>query len=215
MKYLMKVVNALIAAAIFPVAIFLDFIFVQIGTTNSAQSILELFGTEYTGVGVEESLSLYNFYQIYNGDHYLSGMFKNSSGPFMWPEALEPLNGRLIAFAVFFALTILIALFILIWSICSDKKLPVILAAAGGIISSIIMISCFNSAANELISGTIPLLSLFEQGLLTDLLSGLVGIDTLMLGGFHSGFIIIFVSIIVWTGAFILIDIGDTDTKEK
>ncbi len=210
MKYLMKVVNALIAAAIFPVAIFLNFIFVQIGTTESANSILQLFGTDIPGVGLEESLSIYNFYQIYKGDHYLSGLFKNSSGPFVWPQALEPLNGRLIAFAVFFVICILIALFILVWSICSDKRLPVIIAAAGGILSAIIMIACFNSAANELISGTIPLLSLFEQGLITDLLSGLVGVDTLMLGGFHSGFIIIFVAIIVWTGAFMLIDVGDT-----
>lgn len=210
MKYLMKVVNALIAAAIFPVAIFLDFIFVQIGTTDSAQSIFELFGTDYSGVGVEQSLSLYNIYEIYKGDHYLSGMFKNSSGPFMWPQALEPLNGRLIAFAVFFALSLLIALFILVWSICSDKRLPVILAAAGGIVSSIIMIACFNSAAGELTSGAISLVSLFSEGLLSNLLGGFVGIDTLVLGGFHSGFIIIFVAIIVWTGAFMLVDIGET-----
>lgn len=206
----MKVVNALIAAAIFPVAIFLDFIFVQIGTTDSAQSIFELFGTDYSGVGVEQSLSLYNIYEIYKGDHYLSGMFKNSSGPFMWPQALEPLNGRLIAFAVFFALSLLIALFILVWSICSDKRLPVILAAAGGIVSSIIMIACFNSAAGELTSGAISLVSLFSEGLLSNLLGGFVGIDTLVLGGFHSGFIIIFVAIIVWTGAFMLVDIGET-----
>ncbi|MBO5859003.1 MAG: hypothetical protein J6R20_04435 [Clostridia bacterium] len=209
MKYLMKVVNALIAAAIFPVAIFLNFIFVQIGTTESAMSIFQMFGAEATGVGIEESLSLYNFYQIYKGDHYLSDLLKNSSGPFMWPQALEPLNGRLIAFAVFFVICILIALFILIWSICSDKRLPVIIAAAGGILSAAIMTACFNSAANMLTSGTIPLFSLFEQGLITDLLSGLVGVDTLMLGGFHSGFFIIFIGIILWTGAFMLVDLGE------
>ncbi len=212
MKYLMKVVNALIAAAIFPVAIFLNFIFVQIGTTDSVADILQFFGTEIPGVGVEQSLSLYNFYEIYNGDHYLSGMFKFSSGPFMWPQALEPLNGRLIAFAVFFALSILIALFILVWSICSDKRLPVILAAAGGIISSIVMICCFNSAANEIISGNIPLTTIIggDGGLITDLLGGLIGVDTLALGGFHFGFIFIFVAIIVWTGAFMLVDVGET-----
>lgn len=210
MKYLMKAVNALIAAAIFPIAIFLNFIFIQIGTSDGAKPIFEMLGSDFPGVGVEESLSIYNFIQIANGDHYLSGMFKNSSGPFMWPVALEPLNGRLIAFAVFFVLTLLVALFILIWSICSDKRLPVIIAAAGGILSSIIMIACFNSAAGELTSGAISLMSLIsQQGLLTDLLGGLVGIDTLMLGGFHFGFIIAFICIIVWTGAFILVDIGE------
>lgn len=212
----MKVVNALIAAAIFPIAIFLNFIFVQIGTSDSAKPLFEMLGTDFPGVGVEESLSIYNFIQIANGDHYLSGMFKNSSGPFMWPEALAPINGRLIAFAVFFVLTLLVALFILIWSICSDKRLPVIIAAAGGILSTIIMISCFNSAAGELTSGAIPLMSLIsQQGLLTDLIGGLVGVDTLMLGGFHFGFIIAFVCIIVWTGAFILVDIGDEKETNK
>lgn len=212
----MKVVNALIAAAIFPIAIFLNFIFVQIGTSDSAKPLFEMLGTDFPGVGVEESLSIYNFIQIANGDHYLSGMFKNSSGPFMWPEALAPINGRLIAFAVFFVLTLLVALFILIWSICSDKRLPVIIAAAGGILSTIIMISCFNSAAGELTSGAIPLMSLIsQQGLLTDLLGGLVGVDTLMLGGFHFGFIIAFVCIIVWTGAFILVDLGDEKETNK
>lgn len=206
----MKAVNALIAAAIFPIAIFLNFIFVQIGTSDGAKPIFELLGSDFPGVGVEESLSIYNFIQIANGDHYLSGMFKGSSGPFMWPVALEPLNGRLIAFAVFFVLTLLVALFILIWSICSDKRLPVIIAAAGGILSSVIMIACFNSAANEITSGAISLMSLIsQQGLLTDLLGGLVGVDTLMLGGFHFGFIIAFVCIIVWTGAFILVDLGE------
>lgn len=212
----MKVVNALIAAAIFPIAIFLNFIFVQIGTSDSAKPLFEMLGTDFPGVGVEESLSIYNFIQIANGDHYLSGMFKNSSGPFMWPEALAPINGRLIAFAVFFVLTLLVALFILIWSICSDKRLPVIIAAAGGILSTIIMISCFNSAAGELTSGAIPLMSLIsQQGLLTDLIGGLVGVDTLMLGGFHFGFIIAFVCIIVWTGAFILVDLGDEKETNK
>lgn len=212
----MKVVNALIAAAIFPIAFFLNFIFVQIGTSDSAKPLFEMLGTDFPGVGVEESLSIYNFIQIANGDHYLSGMFKNSSGPFMWPEALAPINGRLIAFAVFFVLTLLVALFILIWSICSDKRLPVIIAAAGGILSTIIMISCFNSAAGELTSGAIPLMSLIsQQGLLTDLIGGLVGVDTLMLGGFHFGFIIAFVCIIVWTGAFILVDLGDEKETNK
>lgn len=211
----MKVVNALIAAAIFPIAFFLNFIFVQIGTSDGAKPIFELLGTDFPGVGVEESLSIYNFIQIANGDHYLSGMFKKSSGPFMWPEALAPINGRLIAFAVFFVLTLLVALFILVWSICSDKRLPVIIAAAGGILSTIIMICCFNSAAGELTSGAIPLMSLIEQGLLTDLLGGLIGVDTLMLGGFHFGFIIAFVCIIVWTGAFILVDLGDEKETNK
>lgn len=218
----MKTVNAIIAAAIFPVILFLDFFFIQVGTNENAQPLFEQISPGSPGVGIEESLSVFEMIQIARGDHVYSNMFSSmsSNGPFTWPEALEPLNGRLIAFAVFLVLCVAIAIFIIVWSICSSKKLPVVIAAVGGIISAIIMISCFNSAANVLVSGEIGLNSLIsDSGWLTSLLFGFVGIDTLMLGGFHSGIIIVFICILVWTGAFALIEIGDkeeeTNTKKK
>lgn len=216
MKILMRIVNALIAAAIFPVAVFLKFIFIQIGTNDSAQPILNLVGTEYGGVGVKESLSIFDFIQIARGEHVYSGLFGNSSEPFTWPKAFDPINGRLIAFAVFFAICLLIAIFIIVWSICSSKRLPVIIASVGGLISSIIMIICFNSAASVITSGAISIKSIIgSSGFLSNILLGFVGVDTLMLGGFHSGFIIIFVCLFVWTGAFALIELGDTPEKKK
>ena len=74
------------------------------------------------------------------------------------------------------------------------------------------MISCFNSAASVIVSGEIPMQSILGSSAdawLTNILLGFVGVDTLMLGGFHSAFIIIFVCVIVWTGAFALVEIGE------
>ncbi|MBR2868871.1 MAG: hypothetical protein IKB88_07420 [Clostridia bacterium] len=216
MKIFMRIVNAVIAAAIFPVALFLKFIFIQIGTNESAQPILNLVGSEYGGVGIKESLSIFDFIQIARGDHVYSGMFGNSTEPFTWPKAFDPINAKLIAFAVFFAICLLVAIFVIVWSICSSKRLPVIIASVVGLISSIIMIICFNSAANVITSGEIPIKSILgSSGFLSNILFGFVSVDTLMLGGFQSGFIIIFVCLFVWTGAFALIELGDTSEKKK
>lgn len=211
MKYVMKVINALIAAAIFPAAYFLELIFIQVGTNESAQWLIQLFSTDSPGIGLEESLSIHEIVQIVRGDHVYSYMYEGMSGKFSWPEALAPLNGRLITFAVCFVLCLLIALFVIVFSICSSKKLPVVIAAAAGLISAIVMISCFNSAADVIVSGQIPVQDILgsSDAWLTNILLGFVGVDTLILGGFHSAFIIIFVCIIVWTGAFALVEIGE------
>ena len=219
MKYVMKVVNALIAAAIFPVAIFLDLFFIQVGTNEKVLGLIQLINPESGGVGLEESFSIYDFIQMARGKHIYSNIFSKlmeGSGDFTWPEALAPINARLITFAVCFFLCLLIAIFILVFSICSSKRLPVILAGLGGFISSIIMILCFNSASGVLTRGEIPISAIINssEGWLMDLLMGFIGIDTLMLGGFHSGFIIIFVCIIVWTGAFAVIDLGETKEEK-
>ena len=216
MKYVMKVINALIAAAIFPAAYFLDLIFIQVGTNKNAQWIFQLFGSDSPGIGLEESFSINDFVLIAKGEHAYSYIAEGMSGKFTWPEAFAPINSRIIAFAVFFALCLLIALFIIVFSICSSKKLPVAIAACAGLISAIVMISCFNSAAAVITSGQIPMQEIIgsSDAWLTNLLLGFVGVDTLILGGFHSAFIIVFVCIIVWTGAFDLVEIGDDKEEE-
>lgn len=212
MKYVMKIVNILIAAAIFPAAYFLELIFIQVGSNENAQWLIQLLSPDSPGIGVEESFSIHEIVQIAQGKHIYSNIFSNFSGSFTWPEALDPLKGRLITFAVCFVLCLLIALFVIIFSICSSKRLPVLIAGAAGLISAIIMIVSFNSAAQVLISGEISVEALFGTNpdkWVTNMLLGFVGVDTLMLGGFHSAFIMIFVGIIVWTGAFALIEIGE------
>lgn len=220
MKYVMKAVNALIAAAIFPVAIFLDFIFIQIGTNENAQWLVQMINPDSGGVGIEEYFSIYDFIQIARGKHTYSYIFKDlmaGAGDFTWPEALAPINARLITFAVCFFLCLLIAIFVIVFSICSSKRLPVLIAGVGGLISAITMICCFNSAAGVLTRGEISIVSLLsgaDSGWIMDLLMGFIGIDTLMLGGFHSGFVIVFICIIVWTGAFAVIDLGETKEEK-
>lgn len=202
MKALYRIVNGLLAAAIFPIAIFVDLILFRLSTT-----VFE--------AGLEEAISIKFIIDVITGkeEFWHEMIIKNSSG-FSWPVALDPIKGRLIAVAVCFVLILLIALFIVIWSCCSNKRIPVLAASAGGLISTIVMVACFNSAASLFVSGSINLVSLFSTGWIASILGNFVSVDMLTLGGFQSGFIFLFIGLIVWTGAYYLIEIGDTDEEK-
>lgn len=202
MKYLFKSVNAVLAALFFPAVIFLDLIFFQASTS-------------LTDYGLEESFSLKRIIDILSGNDPLSSIIK-SDGEFSWPSGLASLNSRLIGFAAAFAVAALAAIFIIVFSICSSKRIPILAAAGIGLAASIIMITCFNSAAGDVVDGTVNLVSAIGgSGILVSILGGIVNVDKLMLGGFHNAMIIIFVMIILWTLSFILIELGDNTQKVK
>lgn len=206
MKYLYRIVNALLAAAMFPVVIFTDLIAFRVGT-----SLVE-------EVGLQESISIKFIIDVITGKEafFHQMIFENSTGSFTWPTGLDPIKGRLIAFVVCFAIALIVCIFIFFWSIFSSKRIPVVVATAIGLISTVVMIVCFNSAAKDIVDGTVNLISALSTGWLASLVGGFVGIDGLMLGGFQNGMIFIFIGFLIWTGSFYLIEIGDNDTaKEK
>lgn len=203
MKYVLKIVNALLAISIIPVAIFLEFVFIQVSTT-------------VVDVGIEESFSIKRFYDIFVSGEDPFSVFVKEDTVFYWPDALDPVKPYLIAFIVFFALAIITALFIFVWSICSGKRIPVIIAGGAGILFSILMTVFFSSGAELFTSGTINVVNaLSGGGIIASLVSGFVSVDTLMLGGFKNAFIIIFAAIILWTLAFVLVDLGDEKEPKK
>ncbi len=203
MKALYRIVNGLLAALIFPAALFLDFIFIQVSTT-------------LVDAGIEESISLKRIIDIFAGKDRLSQWVLGDDGAFEWPAGLDPIKGKLIGFAVFFALVVIAAVFIIVWSCCSNKHLPVFIAGTAGIIFSIIMIICFNSAAKMITSGAVNLVNAIAgNGIIMGLLGGIVNVDTLVLGGFHNAFIIIMAAIALWSAAFFLVDLGADDKEPK
>ncbi|MBR4858773.1 MAG: hypothetical protein IKU08_06260 [Clostridia bacterium] len=203
MKALYRIVNALLAATVFPVAIFVDLVLFKLSTS-------------FANAGLEESISIKFIIDVITGKEAMwhDLIFSDSSKGFTWPAALDPIKGRLITCLVCFVLVILISLFIIIWSCCSNKRIPVLAASAGGLVSTIVMIACFNSAAALLIDGTINLFSVFSGGWLVSLVGNFVSVDKLMLGGIQNGFIFIFIGLLVWTGAYYLIEIGDTEEEK-
>lgn len=203
MNALYRIVNALLAAVVFPIIIFMDFVYFRIGTT-----VVE--------AGLHETLTVKDMIEIVRGDHTYSYIFDLASNSnFQWPDAFDTINGRLIASGVCLALVIVAALFIIIWSICSNKRIPVIAATGVGLISTIIMDTCFKSAASVITTGVIGVSDILSQGLLTQLVGNLVKIEAISLAGFQNGLYFTFVFLLIWTGAYYLIEIGEPKEGKK
>lgn len=200
MKYLYRIVNALLAAAVFPSALFLD-------------GILLRASTSFIDYGLEETFTLMKIIKIFLGEETFFGI-PYEPGSMSWPSALDPAKGRLIATVVFFALALVAAVFIIVWSICSNKRLPVAIASVVGIVSMSVSTGCFKSATGLLTKGIINVVQLFSEGWLASLLGGFINIDRLEFGGFQNGIIICFILILVWTGAYYLIEIGDSKEEK-
>ncbi len=199
MKYLYRIVNALLAASIFPVTLLLEFVLIRLSTT-------------FVEAGLEETLTLKQLIGFFLGTDDIVGFTYQeikSPGGFVFPEALEPVKAQLIAVVVTFAIAIIAAVFIIVWSICSNKRIPVIAASVIGIACVIIMNACFNSAAAPLIDGTINVVKLFTSNWLISLLGNVVFVDSLCFAGFQNGIIIAYVAILIWTAAFYIVEIGE------
>lgn len=202
MKYVYKAVTAILAIASIPVTIFLEFFFIQAST-----SLID--------VGIEESFSLKRLYDIFVAKTDPFAVFFQGTSYFEWPEALNPLVPWLIAAAVFLALALITAIFICVWSICSNKRIVNIIASGAGILFVILMSVFFGKAASFLTLGTINIVeAIAGSGLIASLIGSVVNVDTLVLGGFKNALIILFAVIIIWTLSFILIDLGD-EKEEK
>lgn len=202
MKYVYKAVTAILAIAAIPVTIFLEFFFIQAST-----SIID--------VGIEESFSLKRLYDIFIAKTDPFAVFFQGTTYFEWPEQLDPLVPWLIAAAVFLALALITAIFICVWSICSNKRIVNIIASGAGILFVILMSVFFGKAASFLTLGTINIVeAIAGSGLIASLIGSVVNIDTLVLGGFKNALIILFAVIIIWTLSFILIELGD-EKEEK
>ncbi len=197
MKYLYRTVNALLAAAVFPATLFLEFIFIRIATTLA-------------DVGLKESMSLWEIIEILTGKETFVGFdLSLKGGNLAWPKALDPVKAELIAVVVFFALALVCALFVLFWSIFSNKRIPIIISSVLGIASVIAMTACFNSVASLFVTGEMNIVELFSDSWLISLVGEIVVINTLALGGFQNGILIAFILMLVWTGAYYLVEIGE------
>ncbi len=201
MKYLYRIVNALLAAAFFPAALFLEFVVVRLSTN--------LFEA-----GLQETFTLKQIIDILTGKETFFGI-EVSGGDLTWPAALDPIKGRLIATVAAFAVAIIAAVFIFVWSICSNKRLPVVISAVVGIASVITMTSCFHSAAWLFVDGTINVVKLFSSGLVASILGNMVNVDSLGFAGFQNGILIVFILILVWSAAFYIVEIGEPKENNK
>lgn len=199
MKIVYRVVHALLAAAVIPVLIFQSFF-----DLKASPTVLDY--------GLQLNMSIKRIFDLFLGKDELSDMItKDSLKNITWPAALDPVKGRIISFIVLIAVTVVISLFILVWNCVSGKMKVNIIASAAGLADVIAIMVIFSSIAKEFTSGNINVVSIFTENWLVGFLGNYVSVDSLIIGGFANGILMLFIGMIIWTGVFILTDFGADD----
>lgn len=204
MKALYRIINILLGIAVIPCTLYLNFIHfgIKLDIANAA---------------VVDSLSLRRIIAIAMGKDDFSSvleLFSKDKPSFLWPKEFQPLNARLIVFLSFFALMLICALFIIIWSIFSNKKLPVFIASCLGLVSVITMIAVFNSVAGDILSNKVDVIEgLLGSGILSTIAGTALSISRFRLDGFQNADLFIFIGLIVWTAANYLVNFGEKEPE--
>lgn len=224
MKYLYRIVNILLAAVTFPIMIFLDFIKIRVGDdlgnllggllgggSGSSSSMLP--------VGLEEHISVKFIIDVWRGvgdGKFWHDLLINNDDTgkinIEWPEALNVVKGELITVAVCVAIVIIAALFIIVWSCISNKRIPVLAATGTGLVSLVVMRIFFESATGVI--RTIPLTDIIGGNGLIALVGSVIKIDDIAIGSFWLILLFLFIGLLVWTGSYYLIEIGDTPEEK-
>lgn len=241
MKYVYRGVNALLGAAAIAAAFFVNFFRIELSFTDDAWNLISKVGNIFAankqadplpsgGVGLLEEFSIKRIIEFFTGKDPLSSIFESKK--LSWPVIFNPIRTWLILFAVMFALMLIAGLFVIIWSLCSGRRLPVFIAGVLGIIFTIGMMHAFRQWATPLCDGTINVASWLSQrifgstdavsGILQTVLQGLVGVAidniftfSIALCGLQNAMLIIFASIGIWSAIFWLVDLGDMEVKEE
>ena len=191
MKALNRIVTALLAAAIFPVAYFTDIITVYAHANLYDSNIVE-------------ALSIKRIVELFTGDGLFAGVF-NKDNMSEIPEVLLKFKGNFIAFAVCFALAIII-----VAAATNSRKATASLGAAG-ILCLIGMKIAFSDIAAAVDAGTLTLGSLTDMSFMN--LFGKIVLVTMSTAPVVMA--VLFLAILIWNVAFIVIDLGEEQPKKK
>ena len=237
MKYLYRSVNILLALAVFPIVIFLDLIKFRIGDNLGNIGTLlgslgiggDLLGGLANGesssllpVGLEEGISIKFIIEVITGKGEAGAtwhqLLMNSSETgkmgIVFPESLNEVKGHLIALVVFFAIILIAALFIIVWSCISNKRIPIVAATGTGIISLIVMRMVFEPV-REVLGSTFSITDLLaDGGILATLADAVIKLEDVIFGSFWIVLLFDFILLAIWTASFYLIEIGDTPEEK-
>ena len=197
MKALNRIVTALLAIAVFPVAYFTDLITVYMHATIYDSNIVE-------------NLSVKRIIELFTGDGLFAGVF-NKDNMSEIPEGLLKFKGNFIAFAVCFALALLIALAIIIVAAATNSRKTTAALGAAGILCLIGMKIAFSDIAAAVDAGKLTLSSLTDMAFMN--LFGKIVLVTMSTAPVVMA--VLFLAILIWNVSFILIDLGEEKPKKK
>lgn len=197
MKALNRIVTALLAAAIFPVAYFTDIITVYAHANLYDSNIVE-------------ALSIKRIVELFTGDGLFAGVF-NKDNMSEIPEGLLKFKGNFIAFAVCFVLALLVALATIIVAAATNSRKATASLGAAGLLSIIGMRIAFSAVSSAVKAGTLTLGSLTDMSFMN--LFGKIVLVTMSTA--PAVMTVLFLAILIWNVAFIVIDLGEEQPKKK
>lgn len=196
MKALNRIVTALLAAAVFPVAYFTDIITVYMHANLYDSNIVE-------------NLSIKRIIELFTGDGLFADLVKGGASEL--PDGLLEYKGNFIAFVVFFALALLVALTTVIVAAATNSRKATASLGAAGLLSLIGMRIAFSGVASAVKAGSLTLGSLTDISLLN--LVGKIVLVTMSTA--PAVMTVLFLAILIWNVAFIMIDLGEEQPKKK
>lgn len=196
MKALNRIVTALLAIAVFPVAYFTDLITVYMHATIYDSNIVE-------------NLSVKRIIELFTGDGLFADLVKDGASEL--PDGLLKFKGNFIAFAVCFALALLIALAIIIVAAATNSRKTTAALGAAGILCLIGMKIAFSDIAAAVDAGKLTLGSLTDMSFMN--LFGKIVLVTMSTA--PAVMTVLFLAILIWNVAFIVIDLGEEQPKKK
>lgn len=181
----------------FPVAYFTDLITVYMHATIYDSNIVE-------------NLSVKRIIELFTGDGLFAGVF-NKDNMSEIPEVLLKFKGNFIAFVVFFAIALLVALAIIIVAAATNSRKTTAALGAAGILCLIGMKIAFSDIAAAVDAGKLTLSSLTDMAFMN--LFGKIVLVTMSTAPVVMA--VLFLAILIWNVSFILIDLGEEQPKKK
>ena len=204
---LYRVVTALVAAATFPVMIFTSLFYfaytipyISLLTGDSSDSGASFF-----------SASIYELMKdITGGGNLFTG--KDATVD-IW-GVVEAVKPQLIAIGCLYAAVVVLALVIIIFAAFTRKKLPIVISSVLGIGALSFIPLAFSKLTAPFIDGTLNIDSFLHTGL-ESIMNLVATVDYIRAGEAYTFLWVIFMAILAWTGAVMLVSMGDEPKAKK
>ena len=199
-KIVYKTVAVILALSVIPIAIFTP-MFQIVGQIT--------IGDSYVG----EHVSFYDIYKLFFSKNSTFGGF----GDYKMTDEVRSTMPWLITSGSFLGAALLLAIAAAVTAVVCRKKLPVFCISAAGCMAIFGLFRAFKAFAAPYLDGTISVakLGFMEEGFLEAILAAIVKLVTLQISS--AGFLMFgaFAAIFLWTGAFLLVEWGEPETKKK
>ena len=195
-----KSVAALLSLSIIPIAFF--------------SPMIRIVGdVAFLDAYIGEAMSLYDIYVLF----FAKGSTFEGFGDLTMSDAVKETLPALITSGSFLVAAILLAVITAVVAIFGRGKKGVLIMSIVTVLSIIAMFISFNAFAQPFVDGTIKVsdLGFIESGILNWLVGAVINVKVLQITS--AGFLMIgcACAVLLWTLAFILIEIGDEPSKKK